>query len=95
MPNPPTVVPSVRYSAASARQINISWDRVSGANRYYIYRCAGENCSPRRLVRDQAGTMWSDSRQISPGVNYSYRVRANNAGGYGPYSQTVTCNTAN
>lgn len=93
-PNPPTLAPNIECRVASTGQINVSWNSISGSNSYYVYRCAGTNCSPRKLVRDQAGTMWSDRMRISPGIDYNYRVRAKNAGGFGPYSEIVTCNTA-
>lgn len=72
--------------AASSAQIDLSWDAVEGAIGYDIERGGVV------IVTDQAGTTYSDTGRTA-GTEYSYRVRARNAGGEGPWTDAVAVYT--
>jgi len=88
----PATPTGVTCSAVSSSQINVSWNAVSGATGYYIYRCTGSGCTPSSHVHTTSGTSWSDT-SLSSGTTYGYRVRAYNASGTSSYSSITSCTT--
>ncbi|MBO4999055.1 MAG: fibronectin type III domain-containing protein, partial [Lachnospira sp.] len=76
IPNPPAAPANVR-ATATENSITISWDAASTATSYAVYFEGSE-----RLTSGTSLTI----KGLSPGTKYSYKVRAKNAGGYGPYS---------
>ncbi len=90
-PVPPTPT-GLSCSPVSTSRIDLSWNSVSTATGYNIYRCTGTSCTPTSLVRTQAGTSWSNTGLSSDTV-YRYRVKAYNKAGDSPYSSIVTCKT--
>lgn len=88
---PPTAPTGVSCNAISSTEIQINWNAVTGADGYKVFRCSGV-CNPSIEVNQLPGTSWLNSG-LGPGSIYSYRVRAYDSSGNGPYSSTVTCTT--
>ncbi len=70
---------------ASAGQITVKWNAVSGATKYAVYRkAAGGNWE--RLANTVTGTSYTDkSSDLKDGTVYSYSVRAYVSGAWGGY----------
>jgi len=93
LPTPPT---SFTATAVSSTQINLSWtastDNV-GVTGYRIERCQGASCSSFAQIATPTTTSYSDTGLIVS-TNYSYRVRATDAGGnLSTYSSVATATT--
>ncbi|MFA6392618.1 MAG: hypothetical protein WCW54_00830 [Candidatus Paceibacterota bacterium] len=73
---------SVSPSSCNNNWLNISWNAVSGATNYKVYRNGS-------LVYDGSGTAFSDSGLSLEGT-YSYVVNASNAWGTSPNSGAVS-----
>ena len=69
----------------------LSWTAVAGA-KYRVYRSASGGAFAA-VCTSTTGTNWTDT-DITPGVRYIYRVRANVGGVWGEYSNEVTAETA-
>lgn len=69
------------------RYTRVEWDKVSGATKYYLYRCDsdGKNC---KKVDDTAKTSYT-TYGGSEGTTYIYKVRAYRSGVYSSYSAGV------
>jgi len=69
---------------SAATQINISWNAVPGATRYYIYRkgTSDPDYAPLNMV---TSLTYADTTAVQ-GLTYDYKVRAWSAGGYSDYS---------
>jgi len=91
VPVPPAPT-GLSCNTVSTSKINVSWNSVSTANGYKVYRCTGTTCSPTSLVRTQTGTFWSNIG-LNSDTAYRYRVKAYNSAGDSNYSNTVTCKT--
>jgi len=89
----PATPSGLSCATASPSQINVSWNSVTGASDYLVYRCTGSTCTPSTLVRTQSSTSWSNTG-LSANTTYRYRVRAQNSGGTSSYSSIATCTTA-
>jgi len=104
LPSAPT---SVTATANSANSITVSWESVTGATEYYIYRSTTSNGT-----YSQVGTSATNSytnTSLSTNTTYYYKVAAYNSGGTGnqsgyvsattlpsaPTSVTATANSAN
>ena len=78
---------TITVSTNRYKNILVEWGKVSGAERYYVYRCdkEGKNCEKQGFAYD------TDFINTTPeeGVNYTYKVRTYRAGVYGPYSELV------
>jgi hypothetical protein len=93
---PPTdqtapVAPSgVTATAFNSTQINVSWNAVSGANRYRVYRDGVQT----QIGGDVVGTTYSDTG-LPPASSHSYQVRAVDvAGNESPMSASASAVTA-
>ena len=83
-----TGIPQVTGLSANASgptSVNLSWNSVSGATTYWIYR---DNVVPAIV----AGTSFVD-RSVSPGTTYSYAIAAVVNSTLGPKSSWVTVTT--
>ena len=69
----------------------LSWDAVSGATSYYLYRRDYNNgeWGTWALKVKATGAEWTDEAAI-PGQRYEYRMRAEWDGALGGYSNTLT-----
>lgn len=77
-------------TAVDSDEIELTWDEVSGATAYYVYRSvAGGAYTKIATVR----TEYYSNTGLSSGKTYSYRVRAYRGGELSSYSSTVSATT--
>ena len=93
---PPTAPGSPTASVLGGTQISLSWpastDNV-GVTAYELERCQGVGCTNFALIATPTSTSYTDI-SLTPGVSYSYRVRARDAvGNFSPYSPITTATT--
>jgi PKD repeat protein len=82
-------------TAASRSSIVLTWtNATTDQSSVQVERCKGARCTKFSLVATLAGsaTTFSDAN-LSPGSNYTYRVRAANVIGVSPYSNPATTRT--
>jgi len=79
VPLPPYKVNAFRVSSPTSNSITLSWDSVSDAVKYNIYRSNTQTGTLSR-IGESNGTSYNDS-DISAGVSYWYTIAAVNAGG--------------
>lgn len=79
--------PTITVSTNRYRNVLIEWKKVSGATRYYVYRCdeEGNGCKYLGFAYDTDFI----NKTAEEGVNYIYKVRAYRDGVYGSYSKGV------
>src|SRR5262249_34624516 len=78
--------PTNLVATANVGQVALSWNAVSGASSYNVYRGTspgGEGATP--LATGVTGTSFTDN-QVTPGTTYYYQVSAVNLGGEGARS---------
>lgn len=82
---PPRCTPTVSY-------IELTWqDNSDNEAAFVIERCTGVGCTDfTYLAYVYANRTTYQNGGRASGTTYSYRVRANNAGGYSSYSNTAT-----
>lgn len=76
--------------------IQLDWSASTGpgAPGYEIQRCTGMACSDFALLTGYgAGTLQHVDTDVTPGMDYRYRVRAVNIVGPGPFSGIASSNT--
>ncbi|MDR1221182.1 MAG: fibronectin type III domain-containing protein [Treponema sp.] len=91
----PDVPSSVSAEAPSSTSVTISWDSVSGATEYYIYRSSSESGAYSKLTTTPAsvtGTSYTDTG-LSSNTTYYYKVAAANSGGTSEQSFAVSVAT--
>jgi hypothetical protein len=77
----PKAVTGLVAKAAGSSQVNLSWNAVSGATSYRLYRSAESGYQPTdAAVSGISGTSYSDIG-LNPGTTYYYKVVAANASG--------------
>jgi len=76
-------------AAASASQIAIAWNAVSGATSYTLRKTVGGAVSE---ISGIAGTSYTDTA-VAPGTTYTYNVKACNGGGCSAISAGATAST--
>ncbi len=74
-----------RLVSATAAGVSLAWDAVPGASRYVVSRGASGGMTDFTTAEATFTDM-----SATPGVEYSYRVAAENAAGTGPQSAPVT-----
>ncbi len=81
-------VPVLTSATASAGQITVKWNAVSGASKYAVYRkIAGGSWT--RLTNTVTGTSYTDkSTDLEGGSTYYYTVRAYVGSAWGGYDNT-------
>jgi len=93
---PPTAPGNPTASAPSGTQITLSWPASTdtvGVTGYQVERCQGIGCTNFALIASPITTSYLDTG-LTPGVSYSYRVRAQDAAGnLSPYSPITTATT--
>jgi chitodextrinase len=88
-PPPPvlTAPAGLHVTATTASSVSLSWNGVSGASSYVVYRGGAR-------VGSASGTSYTDSG-LSAGTSYSYTVAAaDSSGTTGPASAAVSATTA-
>jgi hypothetical protein len=83
-------------TAVSSSRIDVNWvDNSSNESAFAIERCDGSPCSTSFTQIASVGanvTTYADTG-LSAGATFSYRVRAQNAGGSSAYSNTDSATT--
>lgn len=96
-PPPAPAAPSdLTANPAGQTQINLAWtDNAGSEDGFKIERCQGAGCANfGQIATVGANVTTYNNTGLSSGTTYSYRVRANNAGGDSDYSNTATATTA-
>jgi subtilisin family serine protease len=96
-PPPAPAAPSgLSANPVSQTQINLAWtDNAGNEDGFKIERCQGAGCANfGQIATVGANVTTYNNTGLSSGTTYSYRVRANNAGGDSDYSNTATATTA-
>lgn len=94
---PPPAAPSgLTATPAGQTQINLAWtDNADNEDGFKVERCTGAGCSNfAQIATTPANATSYSNTGLTAGTTYSYRVRANNANGDSPYSNTATATTA-
>ena len=84
VPNAPTGVTATNVGSSSSPQIKISWNSVSNATSYKVYRSSSSGGSYSQLGSATSNTYKYDDSPLS-GYNY-YKVKAVNSAGESSYS---------
>jgi PKD repeat protein len=98
-PPPPPPAPSAPSALAltvvSATQINLRWtDGSTNEDGFKIERCSGASCTAfAQITTVGANVVTYSNTALTASTSYSYRVRAYNAGGNSPYSNTASATT--
>ena len=85
LPNAPTGV----AATVSGTQIHVSWNPVSNATNYKVYRCSSANGSYTQIGLPTSNNYYDANPLI--GYNY-YKVKAVNSAGESSYSSYASCN---
>jgi subtilisin family serine protease len=96
-PPPAPAAPSnLTADPAGQTQINLAWtDNANNEDGFKIERCQGAGCANfGQIATVGANVTTYNNTGLSSGTTYSYRVRANNAGGDSDFSNTATATTA-
>ena len=83
-PNAPTGVTATNVGSSSSPQIKISWNSVSNATSYKVYRSSSSSGTYSQLGSATSNTYSYDNNPLS-GYNY-YKVKAVNSAGESSYS---------
>lgn len=81
----------VTASAQSTSSIRVSWNSVSGATGYYVYRATSSSGSFSYMT-STTSTSWTNTG-LSSGTTYWYRVSAYNSAGEGSQSSSASATT--
>lgn len=85
---PPDVTTGVSASDGTyCDKVRVCWTAVSGADSYKVYRSTTNIACPGTELGMTTGTCFDDT-SANPGTSYYYTVRAGNACGDGPCSNT-------
>jgi uncharacterized protein (TIGR02145 family) len=91
-PGTPTGVNAAATSSSPASSITVSWNSVSGATGYYIYRSTSSS-GPYTQIGTSATASYA-STGLSAGTTYYYKVAAYNSSGTGLQSNYTSAATA-
>lgn len=76
--------PTLKISYNANNSIKLSWNKVSGATKYKIYRSG-------KRIKAVTGTSWLDeTTSLKKGKKYTYYVAAADDGGIGAHSNSVS-----
>lgn len=70
--------PDITVIAVNSSSIEISWNKVSGATMYDIYRSTTTTASTFKLVKSTSATSWTDTG-LAASTRYYYKVKARNS----------------
>ena len=90
VPSVPTGVSATNYGSTMVPNIYISWNSVSNATSYKVYRCSSANGSFSQIGSETSLTYLYDGNPMS-GNNY-YKVKAFNSAGGSSYSDYAVYN---
>lgn len=72
--------------------INVTWNKINGAESYYVYRKANGAKSWTRVATVKAGKLNYADTKVSDGVNYVYTVRAVSGSTLSTYTSGLSIN---
>jgi fibronectin type 3 domain-containing protein len=78
-------------SALSSKEIELSWDSVSGASYYYIYRATSSTGSYTK-IKTVSDVQYTDTGLTSE-KTYYYKIQAYSSAGLSNYSKVVSAKT--
>ena len=80
--------PTITATTDNYQYTKLSWTKISGASKYYVYRCSssGSSCS---LIKTTKSTSYTYTGGTE-GYAYKYKVKAYRSGSYSSYSPSVT-----
>ncbi len=80
-PPPPSTPSNVNATdGAYTDKVRITWDSVSGATSYKVYRCTDSSTNSCTYLTSDSSSPYNDTR-ANPGTTYYYRVKASNSSG--------------
>ena len=85
---PPAAAPGNLSAMAGNGQIQLSWNAVTGATDYRIFRTTDGTFGTTPIATVTTTTYLNTG--LTNGTTYSYRVAAHNAGGDGPFSAVAS-----
>jgi len=89
-PPTPPAAPTGLTAAVQSGVVSLGWASVAGASGYDVYRATASTGAFAKLTASpQPGTSYQDAAVVA-GSTYYYQVRAVNAAGSSPASQTVS-----
>lgn len=80
----PSAPSSVALTSATSESVTISWSSVSGASGYSVWR-GSSTVAAKKIAEVGDSTEYAD-RNGTPGVSYTYWVKASNAAGESDFS---------
>ncbi|OLD45965.1 MAG: hypothetical protein AUI48_10590 [Chloroflexi bacterium 13_1_40CM_2_68_14] len=92
-PPPPTAPTNLAATAASSSQINLSWTNTSSTQTGVKVERSTDNVSFTQIAVAGATAVSYPDSGLSASATYYYRVRATNASGDSPYSNTASATT--
>ena len=93
-PTPPTAPTNLAATAASSSQINLSWTNTSTDQTGVKIERSTDNVSFTQIAVTGATAVGYPDGGLSASTTYYYRVRATNASGDSPYSNTASATTS-
>ena len=93
-PPPPTAPTNLAATAASSSQINLSWTNTSSTQTGVKIERSTDNVSFTQIAVAGATAVSYPDSGLSASATYYYRVRATNASGDSPYSNTASATTS-
>jgi gingipain R len=75
---PPSAPENISVVTATSSQVDLSWDAVTGATIYHIYRSTTDPYSGFALYDSTSGTTYQDTN-VSAGNKYFYYITSDNA----------------
>jgi hypothetical protein len=91
-PTSPAAPTNLAAKAAPGARVRLTWsDRSADETHFAVERCTGRKCTAfTEVARVVAGTTAWTNTGLTPGQDYTYRVRAVNAAGMSAPSNTAT-----
>ena len=72
----------VTVKALGRKQVRITWSKVKGAKKYYIYRSASKNSGYMRIASLKAAKRTYTDKKAKAGKKYYYKIVTQKSGGY-------------
>ncbi|MDR3171915.1 MAG: fibronectin type III domain-containing protein [Treponema sp.] len=81
-------------SSSNSSSITLSWNAVTGAVEYFVYRATSNNGIYTKITTSTITTTFYTDTELSGGTIYYYKVSATNSAGEGAQSGYVSALTA-
>lgn len=89
--NKPAAPKRVKAKAISTSKIKVSWKKVKGASRYYVYRATKKNGKYTRIKKVKGAAL--TVKGLKADTRYYFKVRARSSAGYSKYSAKASART--